>query len=165
MEVTTLRLYLLHLFASLAVWLATYYPGLDMVLSLLYLYLLYREGQMCSLNLINRWLVGFLWQAPALVFAIFSTGLFHFGAANYGIFLLSFWATPLLPSFPWLPSVPGFSSLFSITFTYPHLAHAVLGLCLPWIKNQSQSFLTTHVTAYRLSKDRNGLILTAGSYI
>lgn len=99
MEVTTLRLYLLHLFASLAVWLATYYPGLDMVLSLLYLYLLYREGQMCSLNLINRWLVGFLWQAPALVFAIFSTGLFHFGAANYGIFLLSFWATPLLPLF------------------------------------------------------------------
>lgn len=99
MAATTLRLYLLHLFASLAVWLATYYPGLDMVLSLLYLYLLYREGQMCSLNLINRWLVGFLWQAPALVFAIFSTGLFHFGAANYGIFLLSFWATPLLPLF------------------------------------------------------------------
>ena len=146
MAVAILRLYLLHLFASIAVWLATYYPGLDLLLSLLYLYLLYREGRVRPLATTTQWLVGFIWQAPALVFAMLSTGLFHLSSiAGYGIFLLSFWATPLLPLFSLAThQYQGYPLYFPLLLLTPLL------LILFWVY-ASCGFKTTHNhSAYRM---------------
>lgn len=105
--IAILRIYLLHIFAVLAVWLGMYFPGLDLGLSILYLIILREEGKH-SAKLLNNWkqgLVAVIWQLPGIFLGTSVVmgwdRLTDF--AYYFIFILELWLTPILPLVSLLP--------------------------------------------------------------
>jgi hypothetical protein len=107
--VVILRIYFLHTFAILAVWLGMYFPGLDIMLSILYLILLREEGKHGAQLLCDnkkQGLVALLWQLPG--FFLGTSVLLEFDRltdfAYYFIFMLELWETPILPLLSLLPT-------------------------------------------------------------
>jgi len=103
-----LRIYVLHLSAILAIWLGTYYPGVDIALSILYLLLLWAEGQHSWQILHSRWkqaLIAAFWQLPGFLLAgTILSGLDRLTEfAYYFVFILEIWHTPVLPLISLLP--------------------------------------------------------------
>lgn len=100
-----LRLYVIQLSAILAVWLAMYYPGLDIVLALLYLVIILREAYYSKNAFLQQSLTGIIWQLPACFLSL--TVLLGFDQSTdfsyYYIFMLQLWHTPVLPLFTLLP--------------------------------------------------------------
>jgi len=94
-----LRLYLLQIFAFLAIWLGSYYPGLDTLLVLLYLILLSMEARLsCKYNRSKKLLIILYWQGPAVLLSLIIAGDFYIKILSQNaIFMLEFWSTPLLP--------------------------------------------------------------------
>lgn len=94
-----IRLYSIQLFAGIAVALAIYFPGLDLVLALLFCLVIGAEALMYKGNSWRSILVTVLaWQLPGLLLSLQSiapAGMW--GEANYGFFVLQFWYTPLVP--------------------------------------------------------------------
>ena len=82
-----------------------YFSGLDIILALLYLLIIWWEAKQSQLSLIQQILVGFLWQMPAF---FLSLGIL-FGLdqstdlSYYSIFILQLWHTPMLPFSTLLP--------------------------------------------------------------
>ncbi|MEQ8175115.1 MAG: hypothetical protein ABRQ26_08605 [Syntrophomonadaceae bacterium] len=93
------RLYLIQIFAFCAVSLGTFFPGLDLLLSLLYIIVLIAEGRLNSgITPYQKSWVVFLWQGPALFMSIYVLAEFTFANLDdYAIFALQFWTAPLLP--------------------------------------------------------------------
>lgn len=85
--------------AFLAVWLSTYYPGLDILLAFVYIVVLSAEA--CRLKGYNRlriFLIALFWQGPAALLSLLAMGVFYiYALSDNAIFLLEFWTTPLLP--------------------------------------------------------------------
>ncbi len=84
----------IHVFACLAIWLSTYFPGLDIFLSFLYLIIITRE--ICDLrgtSLRTKYLAGVLWLGLPLILSFIT----YFNLIAESIFLLIFYFTPLLP--------------------------------------------------------------------
>jgi hypothetical protein len=105
-----LRLYALHLGGILAVWLGMYFPGVDIGLALLYLFVINWEGRYAATGLkgpFKQVAVAILWQMPGFVLA----GSVLLGLdqltdfAYYFIFILELWVTPLLPLVSLIPLV------------------------------------------------------------
>ncbi|HOB11652.1 MAG TPA: hypothetical protein PLM20_00890 [Syntrophomonadaceae bacterium] len=96
---TIARLYFIHIFAWLAVWLATYYPGLDIVLAVLYLLIITMQIRSLGGETKCRAIKVFLiWQAPGIVFSLISLLPWSWwGIKEYAFFLLMFWYTPVVP--------------------------------------------------------------------
>jgi len=102
------RIYLLHITAFLAIWMGMYFPGLDIVLSVLYLILLWEEGKSSSRMLLNhkkQALVAMLWQLPGFILSVsVILGLDQLtDFAYYFIFILELWQTPILPLISIIP--------------------------------------------------------------
>lgn len=104
-----LRVYCLHISAILAIWLAMYFPGLDIVLSILYFYLLWAEGKYSQRMLHNHQsqaLTALIWQLPG--FILVGSVLLSLDVvadfAYYFIFILELWDTPVLPLVSLLPA-------------------------------------------------------------
>lgn len=109
------RLYLIQIFAFSAVTLGTFFPGLDLVLSLFYIIVLFIEGSVHSgMNLTQKSSVVFLWQGPALLMSIYIIAEFTFANLDdYAIFALQFWTAPLLPWWSVLNApIPGVYPLY-----------------------------------------------------
>ncbi|NLN86865.1 MAG: hypothetical protein GX133_04575 [Syntrophomonadaceae bacterium] len=102
------RAYIIHISAIIAIGLAMYFPGLDIVLALVYLYLVYKEAGYWrqSLNRAGMASVALLWQAPGYLLggAILLTAESISQFSYYYIFMLELWGTPLLPLFSLLPA-------------------------------------------------------------
>ena len=103
------RVYCLHLSAILAVWLAMYFPGLDIILSTLYLLLLWEEGKYTYRMLRNpkkQAVIACMWQLPGFILAssiiLGVDRLTDF--AYYFVFILELWFTPILPLVSLLPA-------------------------------------------------------------
>jgi len=99
----------LHLTAILAVWLGMYFPGLDLVLGVLYIIFVWKEGQHSSLLLNNPKIIIFvavIWQAPGTILALsVLTGLDTLvDFAYYFVFMLELWLTPVLPLISVIPT-------------------------------------------------------------
>lgn len=90
---TILRLYLIHCSAILAIAFSMYFPGLDLLLSFLYLALLWQEASrsIYKSQPIKQGLIGFLWQMPGiiLVLAVCLGWDFSVDFSYYFIFMLS----------------------------------------------------------------------------
>lgn len=92
------RLYIIQLFAFLAIWLSSYYPGMDVFLSILYFLLIALEARSDQrLKKREILIVIILWQGPAallswLLLSGMNAGFWSLNAP----FLLEFWATPLM---------------------------------------------------------------------
>lgn len=93
------RLYLIQVFAFCAVSLSTFYPGIDLVLSLIYIVVLIAEGRLHSkISIFQKSLIVLSWQGPALFMSFYVvTGLTFANLDDYAIFTLQFWTAPLLP--------------------------------------------------------------------
>lgn len=93
------RLYFIQIFAFSAVSLSTFFPGLDLLLSLLYIVVLIFEGRNHSeMTIYQKSSVFFLWQGPAMFMSIYVLGDLTFANLDdYAIFALQFWTAPLLP--------------------------------------------------------------------
>ncbi len=85
-----------------------YWPGLDIVLAILYLILLYEEGKHSAQFFDGHWrqgLVAVLWQLPGL--GLGASVLLGWDLltefAYYFIFMLELWVTPILPLVSLLP--------------------------------------------------------------
>jgi hypothetical protein len=85
-----------------------YFPGLDIVLSILYIILLREEGKY-SIHLLQskrkQGLIAFLWQLPGFFMGI--SVIFGLDRltdfAYYFVFMLELWLTPILPLISLLP--------------------------------------------------------------
>ncbi len=102
------RVYILHISAILAIWLAMYYPGLDIILSIIYLFLLWEEGKHTHRMLRNpkqQALIASLWQLPGFILgASVILGIERVtDLAYYFVFMLELWVTPILPLVSLLP--------------------------------------------------------------
>ncbi len=103
--VLTARLLWIHVFAGIAVWLSSYWAGLEYPVVALYLFVLAREaGSMRKYRPLKRLLISLAWQLPAyfMVFTLL-TGLNPMAPYDYAIFILGFWLTPILPCLALLP--------------------------------------------------------------
>lgn len=94
-----IRLYLIQIFACIAIALAIYFPGLDLALAFLFCLVVGAEAVMFKGDSRKSCLITILiWQAPGLVLSLMSispAGMW--GEANYGFFVLQFWYTPIVP--------------------------------------------------------------------
>lgn len=86
-----------------------YFPGLDIILSILYLILLIEEGKHTARRLDNpgkQGLIAIIWQMPGLLFVVsIITELDHLTElAYYFIFMLELWHTPIIPLVSLLPA-------------------------------------------------------------
>jgi hypothetical protein len=85
-----------------------YFPGLDIILALIYIYLVWKEGSHCQrrLSQVEMAAVAVLWQLPGYVLA--ASILLPMESASqfsyYFIFMLELWDTPLLPLISMLPT-------------------------------------------------------------
>lgn len=86
-----------------------YFPGLDIVLALVYLYIVWKEGRYSRLVLSSRArraMVAIVWQLPGFLLAgsilCSLDAVAQFG--YYFIFMLELWDTPLLPLVSLIPS-------------------------------------------------------------
>ncbi len=102
------RGYILHISAIIAIGLAMYFPGLDIILALVYMYLVRKEGSYCQMRLSRAGMaaVAIIWQLPGYLLAgsillpLESASQFSY----YFIFILELWDTPLLPLISMLPT-------------------------------------------------------------
>jgi hypothetical protein len=86
-----------------------YYPGLDIILAILYLIMLWEEGKHSSRVLHNyrkQVLVAVIWQLPGLILGLsVLLGLDRLtDFAYYFVFILELWQTPILPLVSLIPS-------------------------------------------------------------
>lgn len=104
--VLTVRLLWIHGFAGAAVWLSSYWAGLEYVVALLYLLVLGSEARAMQDGKVGkRLLVSLAWQLPGFLMAfILLTGWNPLQPYDYAIFILGFWMTPILPWLALLPS-------------------------------------------------------------
>ncbi len=93
------RLYIIQIFAFFASSLSMYIPGLDLVLSILFLVIIFIETRLhARLSIRENLAVIVLWQGPAVFLAVYTFFALRFWALNdYAIFILQFWGAPLLP--------------------------------------------------------------------
>lgn len=89
-----IRLLGIHIFAVLAIWLSTYLPGLDILLSLVYLAVINMEIRSLEKEtIITKGIAALLWLGIPAYLSIITS----FRLSDIGIFLLEFWFTPILP--------------------------------------------------------------------
>lgn len=103
------RIYIIHLSAILAIWLAMYYPGLDVILSILYLLLLWEEGKYTLRTFrspLKQKIIAVIWQLPGIILgSSVILGLDRLtDFAYYFVFILELWVTPVLPLVSLLPA-------------------------------------------------------------
>lgn len=111
MPKASLRLYFIHCFAIPAIAFSMYFPGLDVLLSGLYLGLIWKEAKRNSYQLTpgRQGLIAMLWQMPG-IFMVLSVCLswdFSTHLSYYFIFMLELWQTPVLPIISLIPTYIG----------------------------------------------------------
>lgn len=82
-----------------------YFPGLDLLLAALYLFLLWREAKNSGLHPLKQAAAGALWQLPGLFLA--GSVLLNLDQGTdfsyYYVFMLQLWHTPILPVINLIP--------------------------------------------------------------
>ncbi len=120
-----LRLYFIHISAFGAGILSIYFPGLDIMVAVIYLLVIALESRRATrLPFIKKIMTALVWQAPGIFFAAVLLSSFNFmGLYEYAIFMLHFWFTPLL----------GLLSLAGISFYFDKPLYYYILVYLPFI--------------------------------
>lgn len=122
--------------AILAVWLGMYYPGLDILLAGLFLWVIWKEAGEKSFTLLQQGLVAITWQLPAL-FLLLSVLLGLDKTTDfsyYFIFMLQLWHTPLLPLTTVLPDLLQLDRPFYYYELFIMTPLLWVVYLLPWLK-------------------------------
>ncbi len=125
MLANVLRLYVINISAFGAGVLSIYFPGLDIIVSFIYLLVIAMEARRAyELPLNQKIITVLIWQAPAIFFAGICITAYNFmGLYEYAIFMLQFWYTPLV----------GLLSLAGITVYSDKPLYYYLLIYLPFI--------------------------------
>lgn len=86
-------LYIIQISAGMTIWLSTYFPGIDILLSILYFLVITLELSNNRLEYKKWGLVAVFWQGPWLIVSLIS----QLRPGSYAFFLLQFWNTPFIP--------------------------------------------------------------------
>ncbi|NLO21139.1 MAG: hypothetical protein GX119_03975 [Syntrophomonadaceae bacterium] len=127
MLVNLIRLYFIHITAVAAGILSSYFPGMDIIVALLYLLIIGMEARRAyKLPWWKQGMTALIWQAPGLFFALILITTFDFmGVYEYAIFIIQFWLTPLL----------GLVSLSGVYLYLDKPIYYYLLICLPFISS------------------------------
>ncbi len=103
------RLYFIQAFAVPTVWLGMYIPGIDVLLAIVYILIIFAEGKssMDSLGSSRVFVLALLWQMPGFLLA----ALFLLTQSLYFVVMLELWATPLIPFISLLPKFLALSGI------------------------------------------------------
>ena len=99
MAAKIVRLYCIHLFALIAVAVSTYYPGLDIALALLYIFIIGKEAAAYDLYRIKNVLItATSLHLPGFILVIINlAGISSMDLSSYALFILQYWYIPLIP--------------------------------------------------------------------
>lgn len=113
-----------------------YYPGLDILLAGLFLWVIWKEAGEKSFSLLQQGLVAITWQLPAL-FLLLSVLLGLDKTTDfsyYFIFMLQLWHTPLLPLATVLPDLLQLDRPFYYYELFIMTPLLWVVYLLPWLK-------------------------------
>lgn len=92
------QLYSVHIFAFLAVWLSMFFPGLDILLSIIYLLIVGYISRMPQSSCMQRVTVAACWQGPGIILSVLiHSHIAWLDISNYCYFIMEFWYTPVIP--------------------------------------------------------------------
>lgn len=94
-----LRLYFIHFFAVLAIWMSTYFPGFDIFCAFLYIFFISAEiRSVYSWEKRKKFILGLSWIIPSAVLALIAKNNIVMGdLSNLAFFILQLWYTPFIP--------------------------------------------------------------------
>lgn len=113
-----------------------YYPGLDILLAGLFLWVIWKEAGEKSFSLLQQSLVAITWQLPALFLSLsVLLGLDkNTDFSYYFIFMLQLWHTPLLPLTTVLPDLLQLDRPFYYYELFIMTPLLWVVYLLPWLK-------------------------------
>jgi hypothetical protein len=135
------RLLIIHMFLIVIIWLSSYFSGLDIALTLAYIFIILRAGAAIGCSYPRnpyRYLVisGFIAQFPGWVLT--ALNLYYYGGGrlmtgDYAV-MLQLWHTPFMPllSFFAFPVFQGYNFYFLALFALSFLYTAILVLGYVW---------------------------------
>lgn len=136
------HLLLIHLYFILIVWLAGYFPGLDLLAMGIYLIVIWQAGRLIVNETKSSSLMmlatGLFAQLPGLVLAVTCLAyyLYHVSVPGDVAFILQLWYTPFMPllAFVSFPAYQGYNFYFLALFTLP-----VFYVLLLWAAGRTSS--------------------------
>lgn len=147
---TACRLLIFNLLYAILVWFAMYFPGLDLLASAVFIYLLFSWSKYMVRNGMNTWRVmatAVLAQLPGLVFsslAIYSWWRYGPLTSNFD-FILQMWHTPFVPLLSLLPAVhlQGFPLSFLLAYILSPVYILLIGLFAGLLPQNSGGYRLT----------------------
>lgn len=141
-----LRLLLFNLLYAILVWFTMYFPGLDLLASAFFFYVLLRWSQYLVDAGLNTWRVmgtATLAQVPGLIWgslALYSWWLYGPLTSNYD-FMLQMWHTPWVPILSLLPTIhlQGFPLSFLLLYILSPLYILLIGLFAGLLRSGSSA--------------------------
>jgi len=93
-----IRLYIIQISAFIAVWLGSYYPDLDILLSLFYILIIGMEIiAIKNIGFKEKLKVLIFWQGPGAILSLMVLFQSIYLISGDIIFIMEFWNTPVLP--------------------------------------------------------------------
>ncbi|MGE5544245.1 MAG: hypothetical protein ACM3UW_04665 [Bacillota bacterium] len=147
---TACRLLVFNLLYAILAWLTMYFPGLDLLTSAVFIFLLFNWSRYMVRNGMNTWQVmaaAFLAQLPGLVFsglAIYSWWRYGPLTSNFD-FILQMWHTPFVPLLSLLPTVhlQGFPLSFLLAYILSPVYVLLMGLFAALLPRNSNRYRLT----------------------
>ncbi|MGI5880342.1 MAG: hypothetical protein ACOX6L_07085 [Syntrophomonadaceae bacterium] len=120
-----IRLYIIQITAFIAIWLGSYYPDLDILLSLFYILIISMEIiDIRNMELKEKLKALILWQGPAAILSLMVLFQSIYLVSGNIIFIMEFWNTPVLPVFSLLPSINGQPLYYNLLLATPLIMSA-----------------------------------------
>lgn len=94
-----LRLYFIHFFAVLAIWMSTYFPGFDIFCAVLYIiFISWEIRNLYTWKKGKKFISGLCWLIPPVLLALIAKSNIVIGdLSNLSFFVLQLWYTPFIP--------------------------------------------------------------------
>ncbi|MDD3852156.1 MAG: hypothetical protein PHD40_00700 [Syntrophomonadaceae bacterium] len=115
-----IRLYIIQIGAFIAVWLGSYYPDLDILLSLFYILIISMEIiDIRGIDVKEKLKVLIFWQGPGAILSLMVLGQSIYLISGDIIFIMEFWNTPILPILSLFPAINGQPVYYNLLIATP----------------------------------------------
>ena len=115
-----IRLYIIQVSAFIAIWLGSYYPDLDILLSLFYLLIISMEIiDIRNTEPKEKLKVLIFWQGPGAILSLMVLFQSIYLISGDIIFIMEFWNTPILPIYSLFPSINGQPLYYNLLLATP----------------------------------------------
>ena len=115
-----IRMYIIQISAFIAVWLGSYYPDLDILLSLFYILIIGMEIiAIKNIGFKEKLKVLIFWQGPGAILSLMVLFQSIYLISGDIIFIMEFWNTPVLPIYSLIPSINGQPLYYNLLLATP----------------------------------------------